>query len=104
MERNNFNVEDAGANPVIHLIEVKQAKALHTLDLKWWLSPLPTFQASAVRGEDTGEEGPQALIQVLWTTIGIEGAPSTTPGRGPRSEVAMKSSVVFAGFYESLSP
>ena len=65
---------------------------------------MPTFQASAVRGEDTGEEGPQALIQVLWTTIGIEGAPSTTSGRRPRSEVAMKSSVVFAGFYESLSP
>lgn len=67
------------------------------------LSPLPTFQVSTVRGEDAGEEGPQALIQVLWTTIGIEGAPSTTPGRGPRSEIAMKSSVVFASFYESLS-
>ena len=84
--------------------ELKQAKALHTLDLKWWLSPLPTFQALAVRGEDAGEEGSQALIQVLRMTIGMEGAPSTTSGRRPRFETAMKSSVVFAGFYESLSP
>ena len=37
------------------------------------LSPLPTFQASAVRGEDVGEEGSQALIQVLWIATGIGG-------------------------------
>ena len=37
------------------------------------LSPLPTFQASAVRGEDAGEKGSQVLTQVLRMATGIGG-------------------------------